>query len=62
MKTYQSIAKRFKLTKRGKIVHKSTGLDHFRTKKRGKYILVKRKRKKISPVYKKTILKIMKMK
>lgn len=57
MKTYQSITKRFKITKRGKIIHKSTGQDHFRTKKRGKYILAKRKKKKVSPVYKKTILK-----
>lgn len=57
MKTYKSIAKRFRLTKRGKIIHKRTGQDHFRTKKRGKYILAKRQKKEISPVYKKTILK-----
>jgi len=57
MKTYQAIAKRFKLTKKGKIIHKRTGQDHFRTKKRGKYVLAKRRKKKISPVYKKTILK-----
>lgn len=60
MKTRQSIAKRFKLTKNNKIIHKKTGQDHFRTKKRGKYILTKRRKRNISPVYKKTILKILK--
>lgn len=55
MKTYQAIAKRFKITKKGKILHKNIGQDHFRTKKRGKYILAKKKEKEISPVYKKTI-------
>ncbi len=60
MKTYKAIAKRLKITKRGKIIHKKTGLDHFRTKKSGKYILAKRRERKISPVFKKTILKTLK--
>lgn len=59
-KTYKSIAKRFKITKKGKLLHKKTGQDHFRTKKSGKYILAKRGKKEISPVYKKTILKVLK--
>lgn len=57
-KTYQSIAKRFKVTRKRKILHKNVGQDHFRTKKRGKYILAKRRKTEASPVYKKTILNV----
>lgn len=60
MKVRKSIIKRFKITKKGKVIHKRTGLNHFRTKKRGKYILEKRRKRKISPVYKKTISKVIK--
>jgi len=38
MKTRKSIAKRFKITGTGKILRRSTGLDHYRAKKSGKQI------------------------
>ena len=57
-KTYKSIAKRFKITKKGRVLHRKTGLDHFRTKKRGKYILNKRKIKKLTKNLRKDIAKV----
>lgn len=57
MKTYKAIAKRFRVTKKNKLIQKSTGLNHFRTKKRGKYVLAKRRKMKAADVYHKTILK-----
>lgn len=55
MKTSQFLAKRFKVTKRGKVLHRYCGQDHFRSKKSSKIILKKRKEKEISPAYQKTI-------
>jgi len=43
MKTRKSITKRFKMTKTGKILRRSTGLDHSLAKKSGKIIRQKRK-------------------
>lgn len=42
-KTRKSITKRFKLTKTGKILRKSTGVDHYLAKKTGSQIRKKRK-------------------
>ncbi|MGB9743469.1 MAG: large ribosomal subunit protein bL35 [Minisyncoccales bacterium] len=42
-KTRKSIIKRFKITKTGKILRRPTGLDHFRSKKSGKKVRLKRK-------------------
>jgi len=35
-KTRKSITKRFKFTKNGKVLRRSTGQDHYRTKRTGK--------------------------
>jgi large subunit ribosomal protein L35 len=43
IKTRKSITKRFKMTRTGKILRKSTGLDHYLAKKTGKDIRRKRK-------------------
>jgi len=43
MKTRKFIAKRFKITGTGKILRRSTGLDHYRAKKSGKQIRKSRK-------------------
>jgi ribosomal protein L35 len=61
MKTYKAIAKRFRVTKNGKVIQKRTGLNHFRTKKTGAYKLAKRKKASFPEVYQKTILKRMKI-
>lgn len=42
MKTKKSYTKRFKLTKTGKVLRRSTGQDHYRSKKTGKQIRQKR--------------------
>ncbi len=36
MKTRKSIKKRFKITKKGKVLRRPAGQDHFRAKKSGK--------------------------
>ena len=43
MKTRKSITKRFKMTKTGKILRRSTGTDHYLAKKSGQEIRQKRK-------------------
>jgi large subunit ribosomal protein L35 len=43
MKTRKSILKRFKFTKTGKILRRTTGLDHYRAKKTGEKIRKSRK-------------------
>lgn len=43
LKTRKSIAKRFKITKTGKVLRRATGLDHYRAKKSGKRIRQSRK-------------------
>ncbi len=36
MKTRKSLKKRFKITKKGKVLRRPSGQDHFRAKKSGK--------------------------
>jgi len=43
MKTRKSLTKRFKITRRGKILRRAVGQDHFRAKKSGKKIRQTRK-------------------
>jgi len=39
----KSISKRFKITRTGKVLRRTTGLDHYRAKKSGKKIRESRK-------------------
>jgi ribosomal protein L35 len=57
MKTYKAIAKRFRITKKGKVMQRNVGLNHFRIKKSGSYKINKRGKKQISKTYHKTIIK-----
>lgn len=43
MKTYTSLAKRFKITKRGKVIHRTGGQDHFNAREGGKVTRAKRR-------------------
>jgi ribosomal protein L35 len=43
LKTRKSVTKRFKFTKNGKILRRTTGLDHSRSKKSGQKIRDTRK-------------------
>lgn len=42
-KTRKSLAKRFRITKTGKILRRASGQDHYRAKKTSKAIRAKRK-------------------
>ncbi len=42
-KTRKAITKRFKITKKGKVLRRATGQDHFRAKKSGRQIRSKRR-------------------
>ena len=48
LKTRKSITKRFKITKKGKILRRPIGQDHLRAKKKGKKIRQSRKMIKVS--------------
>ncbi|MCK4474006.1 50S ribosomal protein L35 [Candidatus Parcubacteria bacterium] len=58
MKTRKSIAKRFKITKTGKILRRPAGQDHCRAKKTGKKIRKSRKWVAVSKYETKKILKL----
>lgn len=58
MKTRKSIAKRFKITKTGKVLRRATGQDHFRAKKTGERIRKGRKWVKIEGALAKKIKKL----
>ena len=58
-KTRKSVAKRFKITKKGKILKRKAGQDHFNTRESGKITRKKRRDVEISKVLHKTIKKSM---
>jgi large subunit ribosomal protein L35 len=58
MKTRKSIAKRFKITKTGKVLRRATGQDHFRAKRTGEKIRKGRKWVKIEGALAKSIKKL----
>jgi len=58
MKTKKSITKRFKITKRGKILRRPCGLDHYRARKSGKKVRESRKWVKVSKVEAKKIKRL----
>ncbi|MCX6743988.1 MAG: 50S ribosomal protein L35 [Candidatus Parcubacteria bacterium] len=43
MKTHQSIAKRFKISKTGKLIKKKAGQDHFNAREKGSVTRAKRR-------------------
>jgi len=44
LKTHQSIAKRFRVTKKGKVIKKKSGQDHFNARESGNITRAKRRR------------------
>ena len=54
----KSILKRFKITKRGKVLRRPTGLDHYRAKKPGRKVRESRKWVKVSKAEAKKIKKL----
>ena len=58
-KTKKSIAKRFKITSKKKILHRSSGQDHFNSSDPGKITRNKRKGKTVSKANQKMIRRAM---
>ena len=52
LKTHQGTAKRFRKTKTGKIMHRTSGQDHFNTRETGKVGTNKRRDSVLSPANK----------
>lgn len=50
LKTRKAISKRFKITKKKKMIRRPVGQNHFRAKKSGRKTLATRSMKKISPI------------
>lgn len=48
LKTHQGTAKRFRKTKSGKIMHRTSGQDHFNTRETGKVVKNKRRDSNLS--------------
>lgn len=55
VKTHKLVAKRFKVTKKSKILKRHAGQDHFNTRDSGKITRKKRRDIKVSKVYDKTV-------
>lgn len=57
IKTKKAVSKRFKITKTGKIIARTTGQDHFNSAESGNVTRAKRKDKQINSSIKKIIKK-----
>jgi large subunit ribosomal protein L35 len=55
MKTHKALAKRFKITKTGKILKRKAGQDHFNSRESGKITRNKRRDVQMSESFAKTI-------
>lgn len=55
IKTHKAIAKRFKVNKKGKVLKRYCGQDHFNTRDKGKITRKKRRDTEMSKSYSKTI-------
>jgi len=55
MKTHNALAKRFKVTKKGKVLKRTAGQDHFNSRESGKVTRNKRRDRKMSESFTKTI-------
>ncbi len=55
LKTHQSITKRFRITKKGKIIKKKAGQNHFNARESGNVTRAKRRPMKIAKTFTRTI-------
>ncbi|KPJ85808.1 hypothetical protein AMJ57_01715 [Parcubacteria bacterium SG8_24] len=58
MKTHKALAKRFKVTKKGKVLKRTAGQDHFNSRESGKITRNKRRDRQMSETLTKTIKKL----
>ena len=59
LKTHKATAKRIKITKRGKFLHRKTHQDHFNARDPGKKTRAKRKLKRVHAASKARIKKLL---
>lgn len=59
MKTHKAVAKRFKVTKTGKVLKRKAGQDHFNSRESGKVRRNKRRIQKLSKTQVKTVKKLL---
>lgn len=59
IKTVKAVAKRFKITKKGKILKRKAGQDHFNARETGKITRTKRRDVLVSKSDKKNIVNLM---
>lgn len=59
MKTKQAVAKRFKITKKGKVMKRTGGQDHFNARESGRVKRNKRRDAQIAKADQKNIKKLM---
>lgn len=59
MKTHKAVAKRFKVTKTGKVLKRKAGQDHFNSRESGKIVRNKRRMQKMTGTQAKTIKKLL---
>jgi large subunit ribosomal protein L35 len=58
MKAHKAIAKRFKITKTGKVLKRTAGQDHFNSRESGKVTRMKRKDRQMSEAFSKNIKRL----
>lgn len=59
MKTHNAISKRFKVTKRGKVLKRAAGQDHFNSRESGGVTRAKRRDRQLSESFTKTVKKLL---
>ena len=59
MKTKQAVAKRFKITKKGRVLKRTGGQDHFNARESGRVKRNKRRDKQIAKADQKNIKRLM---
>lgn len=60
LKTKKMIAKRFRITRKNKVIHRASGQDHFNGREPGKTTRNKRTDKVMSKSFSRTIIRAMK--
>lgn len=58
MKVHNAMAKRFKVTKTGKVLKRAAGQDHFNSRDSGKITRRKRRDRRMSESYGKTVRRL----
>lgn len=58
MKVHNAMAKRFKVTKTGKVLKRAAGQDHFNSRDSGKVTRRKRRDRRMSESYGKTVRRL----